>query len=354
MTNMSDDTQDLTAAAWAAMNDKTKPLGSLGYLETLAVQLAVLQGTLAPRVDRARVVVFAADHGLTAEGVSAYPAVVTGEMMKNFARGGAAVCVLARAGGLEVEIVDVGVDGELAAELDAIAADAGTPVVHAKVRRGTRNARHEPAMTDAECEAAIDIGRAAVRRAAAAGVRALGLGEMGIGNTTSAAALLGALAGVPPEQAVGRGTGVDDAGLERKRTVVTVMLARHADAAADPRRALAALGGLELAAIAGAVLEAPRHGIAVMADGFISTVAALAAVRIAPDAARALFVAHRSAEQGHGAALDALGIRPILALDMRLGEGSGAALALPVLRAAAAVLREMATFASANVSGKRA
>lgn len=341
---------DLTAAAWGAMHEKTKPLGSLGYLENVAVQLATLQGTLAPRIDRARVVVFAADHGVVTEGVSAYPAAVTGEMMKNFARGGAAVCVLARAGGLEVEIVDVGVDADIATELDAIAADAGTQVVHAKVRRGTRNARHEPAMTDAECEAAMVVGRDAVRRAAAAGVQALGLGEMGIGNTTTAAALLGALASVVPEQAVGRGTGVDDAGLARKREVVTAMLARHADLATDPRGALAALGGLELAAIAGAVLEAPRHGIAVVADGFISTVAALAAVRIDPTAARALFVAHHSAEHGHAAALTVLGIRPLLALDMRLGEGSGAALALPILRAAAAILREMATFASAGVS----
>jgi nicotinate-nucleotide--dimethylbenzimidazole phosphoribosyltransferase len=282
--------------------------------------------------------------------VSAYPPQVTAEMMRNFARGGAAVCVLARAGGVEVEVVDVGVDADLAAELDAIARDAGTRVVHAKVRRGSRNLRLEPAMTADECEAAIEVGRAAARRAASDGVRALGLGEMGIGNTTAASALLCALTGLAPEASVGRGTGVDGAGLRRKCDVVRAALERHGAACADPRAALAAVGGLELAAIAGAVLEAPRHGMAAMADGFISTVAALAAVRMAPDAARALFVAHRSAERGHGAALDALGERPLLALDMRLGEGSGAALALPLLRAAAAVLRDMATFASAGVS----
>jgi len=343
--------------AQVAIDQKTKPLGALGHLEAIAVRLAVLQGTLAPDVSHARVIVFAADHGVAADGVSAYPPQVTAEMMRNFARGGAAVCVLARAGGVDVEIVDVGVDADLAEELDAIAAAAGTRVVHGKVRRGSRNLRVEPAMTNAECDAAIAVGRAAVRRAAADGVQAIGLGEMGIGNTTAASALLGALTGLPPEATVGRGTGVDDERLAHKRAVVRAATVRAAverhgasDRADEARAALASLGGLELAAIAGAVLEAPAHGIAVMADGFISTVAALAAVRMVPEAADALFVAHRSAEHGHAAAIDALGMRPLLALDMRLGEGSGAALALPVLRAAAAVLREMATFESAGVS----
>lgn len=342
--------ESIVAAARAAMDEKTKPVGSLGHLETIAVRLAALQGTLAPDVTRARVAVFAADHGVAAEGVSAYPPQVTAEMMRNFARGGAAVCVLARAGGIEVEVTDVGVDAALASELDAIAGAAGTRVVHAKVRRGSRNLCREPAMTAAECVAALEVGRAAVRRAAADGVRAIGLGEMGIGNTTAAAALLSALTGHPPEVTVGRGTGIDDAGLVRKREVVREAMALHADAARDPATALATLGGLELAAIAGAVLEAPRHGVASVADGFISTVAALAAVRMDPDAGRALFVAHRSAEYGHRAAVTALGERPLLDLDMRLGEGTGAALALPILRASAAVLREMATFASAGVS----
>jgi nicotinate-nucleotide--dimethylbenzimidazole phosphoribosyltransferase len=282
--------------------------------------------------------------------VSAYPAAVTAEMMRNFARGGAAVCVLSRSGAIEVEVVDVGVDADFGSELKAIAAGANTRIVEAKVRRGSRNLRVEPAMTPAECDSAIEVGRAAVRRAAADGVRAVGLGEMGIANTTAASALLCALTGRPPMDTVGRGTGVDDDRLAHKRDVVRMAVERHAAACADPRAALAAFGGLELAAIAGAVLEAPHHGIAVMADGFISTVAALAAVRLAPNAADALFVAHRSAEQGHGVAIEALGEQPLLGFDMRLGEGSGAALALPVLRAAAAILREMATFESAGVS----
>jgi nicotinate-nucleotide--dimethylbenzimidazole phosphoribosyltransferase len=330
----------LAAAARHAIDDKTKPLGSLGELETWAIQLAEIQGTLTPRIDRARMIIFGADHGVAHEGVSAYPPQVTAEMMRNFARGGAAINVLARANTLEIEVIDVGVDADLA-EL--------TGITHAAVRRGSRNMLHEPAMTDAERDAAMAVGRDAVRRAASDGVRAVGLGEMGIGNTTAAAAVLSALTGAPPAETVGRGTGVDDARLAHKRVVVARAVACHA-AATDPLAALGALGGLELAAIAGAALEAPAHGIAVVADGFISTVAILVAVRIDPSIRGHVFCAHRSAEAGHTLALDALGARPMLDLGLRLGEGSGAALAIPLLRSAAAVLTEMATFAGAGVS----
>jgi nicotinate-nucleotide--dimethylbenzimidazole phosphoribosyltransferase len=327
-------TDAIAAAAQRAIDEKTKPVGSLGELETWAVRVACVQGTVTPRIGRARVLVFGGDHGVAAEGVSAYPAQVTTEMMRNFARGGAAINVLARANDLEVEVIDVGVDADLSA-LDGI--------VHGKVRRGTRNFLREPAMTGDECAAAMTVGREAVRRAAAAGVHAVGLGEMGIGNSTAAAALLSALTGAPAEATVGRGTGVDDERLAHKREVVA--------AAVGARPAtLAALGGLEMAAIAGAALEAPAHRIVVVADGFISTVATLAAVRIDPSIRGNLFWAHRSAERGHAVALDALGAIPMLDLRCRLGEGTGAALAIPLLRAAAAVLTEMATFASANVS----
>ena len=342
----------MIAAARLEMDAKTKPVGSLGELEELAVHLAAIQRTLQPDVSRARVVVFAADHGVTVEGVSAYPRQVTAEMMRNFARGGAAVCTLARSADVEVEVVDVGVDAELREELDALAARGGTHVVHARVGRGTRNLRLEPAMSAEECAAAIEVGRESVRRAAAAGVRAVGLGEMGIGNTTAASALLCQLANVVPEDAVGRGTGVDDHGLNRKLLVVRDALSRHAmmEDAGDAFTALASLGGLELAAIAGAVLEAPAYRMVMVVDGFISTVATLAAVRMEPASARTLVFAHSSAEHGHAAALGALGARPLLSLGMRLGEGSGAVLAIPLLRAAAAVLRDMSTFESANVS----
>jgi nicotinate-nucleotide--dimethylbenzimidazole phosphoribosyltransferase len=349
-----------SADAQNAIDDKTKPPGSLGDLELWAVRLVGIQDTLTPAIDRARIIVFGADHGVAAEGVSAYPPQVTGEMMRNFARGGAAINVLARANHIEVEVIDVGVDADLA----------DTPgLIHAKVRRGSRNFLHEPAMTTPELDAALAVGRAAAQRAAHDHVRAVGLGEMGIANTTAAAALLSALTGAPPTDTVGRGTGVDDTRLAHKRTVVTRALATHfpvetlsssspttppppfiTERVVDPRTALATLGGLELAAIAGAALEAPRHGIAVVADGFISTVAILAALRIDPSIAPALFFAHRSAESGHALALDTIGARPMLTLNLRLGEGTGAALAIPLLRSAAAILTEMATFSTANVS----
>ena len=338
---------DLAAAAQRAIDEKTKPLASLGELETWAVRLACIQRTLAPRIDRARVVVFAADHGVAAEGVSAYPAQVTTEMMRNFARGGAAINVFSRANDVNVEVVDVGVDADLVG-LEG--------VTHAKVRRGSRNLRREPAMTPEECEAALAVGRATVRRAAADGVRAIGLGEMGIANTTAAAALLTALTGASPDATVGRGTGIDDARLAHKRSIVAEAVARHESMvprSGGPRAALASLGGLELAAIAGAALEAPSHGMAVVADGFISSVAVLAALRIDPAIAGHLFVAHESAESGHHLAIDALGARPMLRLSLRLGEGTGAALAIPLLRSAAAMLSEMATFADAGVSRER-
>jgi nicotinate-nucleotide--dimethylbenzimidazole phosphoribosyltransferase len=338
------DATDVAAAAQRAVDEKTKPVGSLGELEAWAVRLASIQGTLTPRIERARVVVFGADHGVAAEGVSAYPAQVTAEMMRNFGRGGAAINVLTRANAVEVEVIDVGVDADL---------QGASGIVHAKVRRGSRNMAVEPAMTPGECDAALAVGRDAARRAAGDGVRAIGLGDMGIGNTTAAAALLSALTGVAPAQTVGRGTGVDDERLAHKRAVVTGAIARHHAAGSDPRAALEALGGLEIAAMCGAALEAPAHGMAIVADGFISSVAVLAACRIDPSIARHVFVAHRSAEAGHGVAIDALGARPMLSLNLRLGEGTGAALAIPLLRAAAAMLSDMATFASAGVSRDR-
>ncbi|MGH7528368.1 MAG: nicotinate-nucleotide--dimethylbenzimidazole phosphoribosyltransferase [Gemmatimonadales bacterium] len=348
--------------AQRALDRKTKPPGSLGRLESLAVQLAVIQRTLTPAVDRGRICVFATDHGVAAEGVSAYPAQVTAEMTRTFARGGAAIGVLAREAGLDVEAIDVGVNAP---------AESLGGVVPAKIRRGSRNFVHEPAMTAEELACAIEVGREAALRAAVAGVQALGLGEMGIGNTTAAAALLSALTGADPGSTVGRGTGIDDAGLERKRAVVAYAVRRHAAAMGapgliDPRRALACLGGLEIAAIAGAALEAPGHRMVVVVDGFIATVAVLAAASIArveglPEILPALVFAHRSAEWGHGVALEAFAglsgggmpvdTRPLLDLGLRLGEGTGSALATPILRAAARVLCDMATFEEAGVSG---
>jgi nicotinate-nucleotide--dimethylbenzimidazole phosphoribosyltransferase len=334
-------TADFRPLAQAAIDAKTKPLGALGALEALAVDLAVWQRTLQPSVDPVRVLVFGADHGVTAEGVSAYPAEVTAQMMAGFAAGGAAINVLARTLDAQVEVIDVGV----AADLEALAG-----IVHAKVRRGSGNLRIEPAMTPREVERALAAGAAAATRAADAGCRTICLGEMGIGNTTSAAALVSAFTGAEPAQTVGRGTGVDDAKLVHKREVVAAALARHLVPEADARALLGALGGLEIAAMAGAAIAGAERGLTVVVDGFIATAAVLAAVRMQPSIRSGLVFAHRSAETGHRVALDALDAVPLLDLGLRLGEGTGAVLALPLLRAACAVLREMATFESAGVA----
>ena len=346
----------LTAvAAQQAIDAKTKPLGALGRLETIAIRLALLQQSLAPGADSARICVFAADHGVTDEDVSAYPRAVTGEMMRNFDRGGAAINVIAAAHGIGVEVIDVGVDADLA-EL--------VTITRAPVRRGTRNLAREAAMSSAELDGAMRVGADAARRAVSDGVQLLGLGEMGIGNTTSAAALLSLLSGRDSVATVGRGTGIDDQGLARKRAVVDRAVAFHGAARLSGREILRRVGGLEIAAMTGSALAAARLRLAIVVDGFISSVAVLAALHIAradspertAQLAGALFFAHRSAEGGHGLALEQCAAfagcdaSPILDLGMRLGEGTGAALAIPVMRAAAAVMRNMATFASAGVS----
>lgn len=320
----------------------------------------MLQQTLEPVVERTRVCVFAADHGVTDEGVSAYPRAVTAAMLRNFDHGGAAINVIARSSGADVDVIDVGVDFD---------DDRGRTQRLPRVRRGSHNMVNEAAMSNDDLDAALAIGADAARAAHAEGVQALGLGEMGIGNTTAASALLSALTLHHAADTIGRGTGVDDAGLERKRTAVERALARHATRPSGARETLRCVGGLEIAAIAGATLEASQLGIAVVVDGFISTVAVLAALHVAADVSQehatslagALFFAHRSAERAHSIALDACAAfpncdaRPLLDLGMRLGEGSGAALALPILRAAASVMKDMATFASAEISaGERA
>lgn len=320
---------------------KTKPPGSLGRLEALAVDLARIQRSHRPRATPARIVLFAADHGVTARGISAYPPQVTRQMLANFAAGGAAVNVLARQAGAEVEVVNVGVAG------------CGTPVagiVWTPLAAGTADLSRGPAMQADTCRQAMAIGAEAVSRALGAGCRVLALGEMGIGNTTAAAALLCALTGSAPEAAVGAGTGLRGRALGHKRTVVAEALRLHGPALADGFEALRRVGGLEIAALAGAMIAAEAADLPVLVDGFIVTVAALTAMRMAPACRRAMLFAHRSAERGHRLALKALGARPLLALGMRLGEGSGAAVALPLLRAACAILDDMASFESAGVS----
>lgn len=316
-----------------SLDAKAKPPGSLGRLDAIAKTVALVQQTLRPDPDPARTIVFAGDHGVAGEGVSAYPAEVTPAMVRTMAAGTAAISVLSRTFGIANEIVDVGVN----ADIESLAG-----VVHAKVGPGTKNFAKEPAMTASECRAAWNIGVDAAKRAADAGAKTIILGEVGIGNTTSAAAILAAVHGWTPEQSVGRGTGVDDAGLARKIDVVRAGLG-HVPHGASAMAVLAAVGGFEIAAMAGAFVGAKEHGIVAVVDGFIATAAATVAVREAPSVAAHLVAGHVSAEAAHRRALEALALSPILDLELRLGEGTGAVLAIPQIRAACAVLREMAT-----------
>ena len=329
------------AAVRAHLDDRTKPPGSLGKLEDLALRLALIYGDPPPPLRRRAVLLFAADHGVTARAVSAYPPEVTAQMCRNFAAGGAAINAIARAVGAEVVAVDVGVD----ADAESLG------ILDRKVRRGTRDFTYGPALTREETLRALHVGlELATERAASTDVFVLG--EMGIGNTTAATAVTVALTGAPAQRVAGPGTGISPDAVARKASIAANAAARVGERA-DALAVLAQVGGLEIAALAGAVLGAARAGRAVVVDGFITGAAALAAVAMC-DAARGYLVAsHRSAEPGHAIQLEALGLDPLLALDMRLGEGTGGALALPLLEAAAAVLREMATFASAGVSGAR-
>jgi nicotinate-nucleotide--dimethylbenzimidazole phosphoribosyltransferase len=310
----------------ARLDAKTKPRGSLGRLEELAVRLATIVGEENPGRLEAAVVVAAADHGVAAEGVSAYPQEVTRQMVANFEGGGAAVSVLARQAGARVVIVDVGV---------------GNP---------TANIAVEAALSRAETEALLARGRAEAAELRADGVRIVVPGEMGIGNSTVAAALAAALTGADPAEVCGPGTGLAVAGVTHKVDVVRRALAANPVDPADGLGVLAALGGRELAYLAGLVLGAHAAGMVVLLDGFISSAAALAATRIEPASASSLIAAHRSPEPGHGHVLAALELEPLLDLGLRLGEGSGGSLALPLLAAALAILDEMATFEDAGVT----
>lgn len=321
----------------------TKPPGSLGRLEELAARLCLIQQSLAPKTRPRRLVLFAADHGVVAEGVSAWPSEVTGLMVRNIVSGGAASSVLARSADTDLVLVDVGVACE------PLRPQPG--YVMARVRPGTRNLARGPALTADEFDQAWEVGAAQARLAAADGMRVVAAGEMGIGNTTAAACLAVLLAGVPVEHAVGRGAGADDATLARKREVVEAATRhlRPADAPAT-KAAVAAVGGLEVAAMAGFYAAAAAAGLTIVLDGFIATSAALVAEALAPGTRSALIAAHRSAEPGHEPTLTALGLTPFLdTWQLRLGEGTGALLALPLLDAAAAIVRDMATFDQAGI-----
>ena len=318
----------------------TKPPGSLGALEELAIQLSAITGELKPTVIPPAVLVFAADHGVAAEGVSAFPQEVTTQMVANFANGGAAINVFARQIGAQIEVVDVGVASTLTIP----------GVTQAKVRAGTANMVVEDAMRAGEAVAALDVGVAAVERAKTAGANCIVVGEMGIANTTASSAMLAALLGVPVAHVVGTGTGINSTQQAHKIAVIECAIsARQANPEA-PLEVLAKLGGLEIAAMTGAYIAAAAHRLPAIVDGFIATVAALTACRLCPAVRGYLIFGHRSQEPGHDIALKALDAKPLLDMGMRLGEGSGAALAYPLLQAATAMVVEMATFADAGVS----
>ncbi len=331
------DQPELAERLRTRIDGKTKPLGSLGQLEALMLRLGLILGSETPRLVEPQLVVFAGDHGLAAQGVSAYPSDVTWQMVENFLAGGAAVSVLARQHGLSLSVVDAGVAHDFAPR---------PGLINAKIAHGTADASQGQAMSQTQATQAIAAGQ---RLLGALPGNALLLGEMGIGNTSAAALLLARLGGHAIEHCVGRGTGLDDAALTRKTAVLARVLALH-EAAREPLQALAAFGGFEIAMMVGAVLQAAQERRVIVVDGFIASAAVLVAARLAPAVLERCVFAHRSQELGHALMLAELGAEPLLDLGLRLGEGSGAALAWPLLVSACDLLRDMASFASAGVS----
>ena len=322
----------------------TKPTGSLGRLEDLSVQLAGITGQCPPPIPRRKaVLVFAGDHGVTAQGVSAYPQAVTCQMVLNFLAGGAAINVLARQADARVIVVDAGVSGDLPA----------TPgLIDGKIDRGTADMSTGPAMTTDQAYAALELGARVAQAEINAGLDLLACGEMGIGNTTPASAIVGVITGTPIERVTGVGTGIDAAGLLRKTAVIKEALQTNRPNPEDGLDILAKVGGFEIGAIAGAMLTGAAAGIPVLVDGFITGAAALIAATLSPLARHYMIGAHQSTEPGHAATMSYLGLEPLLDMHMRLGEGTGAVLAMNVVEAAARILNEMATFESAGVSNR--
>ncbi|HSN33468.1 MAG TPA: nicotinate-nucleotide--dimethylbenzimidazole phosphoribosyltransferase [Ideonella sp.] len=334
--------QNLPAELKHRIDDKTKPRGSLGLLEDLALQLGVIQGTLTPDVSSAAIYVFAADHGIAREGVSAYPQAVTAQMVRNFLQGGAAISVFARLNGMRLRVVDAGV---------AQPCEPDPLLISRRIGAGTRSFLDSPAMSAAERDAALRAGAALMREARAEGVRVVGLGDMGIGNTSSASVLTSLSVGAPLERCVGRGAGLDDAGLRRKIATLQRAMQLHG-APQEAMERLRVYGGYEIAMLVGALLEAARQSMVILVDGFIVSAALAVAADQEPEVLRCCIFSHRSAEPGHEFLLARFAAKPLLDLGLRLGEGTGAALAYPLVKAAAAFLNEMATFESAQVSRK--
>ncbi len=333
--------RELSPLVQAHLDDLTKPQGSLGRLEEMARQVCLVQGTVHPHMGRKRIYCFAGDHGVADEGVSAFPKAVTPQMVRNMLAGGAAINVLARHADVELIVVDMGVDDPL---------ENASGLCRRSIRRGTDNIAIGPAMCRGEAVAALTTGIELAEAAAADGVTLLGTGEMGIANTTAATALFAACLNCPVEDITGRGTGIDNERLAHKVAVIRRALVVNRERLVDPVECLAALGGFEIAGIAGLVLGGAACRIPVVVDGFISTAGAMVACAICPAAREYLIFSHLSQELGHRVILEALDVRPVLSLDMRLGEGTGAAIAMGIIEAAVKVYNEMATFSGAGVS----
>ena len=336
---------DVAADTQRRLDRLTKPQGSLGRLEELAVQYCAITGERKPAVPRAMVFTFAADHGVVEEGVSAYPRDVTAQMVLNFLRGGAGVNVLARHGGVEVRVVDIGV----AHDFEPIVG-----LIDRKVMKGTRNLAREAAMDRSTAERALMIGVELASGTVREGVGLIGTGEMGIGNTTSSAAITALMTGAPVEEVTGTGTGIDEQGRARKISVIERALARHRPDPNDPLDVLSKVGGLEIAGMAGLILGAAAAHVPVVLDGFIAGAAALIANGLQPRSRQYMIASHRSVEKGHRMLLEKLRLKPLFDLDLRLGEGTGACLGMGFVQAAIKVLTEMATFGEAGVSERNA
>lgn len=334
---------DWLVAARQHQNSLTKPQGSLGVLEDIAIRLSAMFGCARPSLDRVRIVIFAADHGVAAEGVSAFPQAVTVEMIRNFSRGGAAISVLAKELDAELEVVNVG----------TVMEHENLPgVIDQRIAAGTNNFSKQPAMSLPQLEQALAAGHEAVRRARTARAQLFIGGDMGIANTTSATAIACALLHENPEVLAGPGTGLDQHGISHKSNVIQQALALHADQLTTPEAVLMHVGGFEIAALTGAYIACAQAGMPAIVDGFISSAAALTAIKINPKVKDWLFFAHASAEPGHKIMMQAMAVQPLINMNMRLGEGSGAAVVLPLMRMACALHTGMATFSQANVSGK--
>lgn len=323
------------------IDQKTKPLGALGKLETLALKVGLIQQTLTPTLNRPVILVFAADHGITEEGVSPYPQAVTYQMVLNFLAGGAAINVFAKQNQIKLRVINAGVNAEFTEQ---------TGLIDAKIANGTANFLHSPAMTSEQCQLAISRGRELAHAEIAHGSNVLGFGEMGIGNTSSASALMSALCNLPVADCVGRGTGLDDAGILHKQYIISQALKTHKHSLDDPLNILSCVGGFEIAMMVGAMLGAAEQNAILMIDGFIATTAFLVASHLKPAIIDYAIFTHRSGEAGHTRLLKELGAEPLLDLAMRLGEGTGAAMAYPIVQASVNFLNQMASFESASIS----